>query len=62
MALYKSPRHLRLMRIETWAKERFERHLGQPYSDAALRAAQFYERVSGLLYRDVIAEVTPYRD
>lgn len=62
MARYKSPRHLRLMRIEKWAKQRFERHLGRPYSPAGLRAAQFYERISSLLYRDALAEVSTYRD
>lgn len=62
MARYKSPRHLRLMRIEQWAKRRFEKHLDVPYSPAAMRAAIFYQTVSGLLYRGALAGVTPYSD
>ncbi len=62
MARYKSPRHLRLMRIEKWAKRRFEKHLEGPYTAAAMRAAILYQTISGLLYRDALAEVTPYRD
>jgi hypothetical protein len=56
------PRHLRLMRIERWAKRRFEKHLEGPYKPAAMRAAIFYQTISGLLYRDALAEVTPSRD
>lgn len=62
MARYKSPRHLRLMRIEQWAKRRFEKHLEGPYTAAAMRAAIFYQTISGLLYTDALAEVVPYRD
>ena len=62
MARHKSSRHMRLMRIEKWAKRRFERHLEGPYTAAAMRAAIFYQTISGLLYRDALAEVAAYRD
>jgi len=61
MARYKSLRHVRLMRIEKWAKRRFEKHLEGPYTPAAMRAAIFYQTISGLLYRDALTEVTPYQ-
>lgn len=64
MGRYKSPRHLRLMRIEKWAEQRFERRLGShdTDTDAAMRAALFFQTVSGLLYRDALAGVTSYCD
>jgi hypothetical protein len=50
------------MRIEKWVERRFEKHLEGPYTAAAMRAAIFYQTISGLLYRDALAGVAPYRD
>jgi hypothetical protein len=62
MAHYKSPRHLRLMRIEEWAEQRLERRKEAHDTAAGIRAALFYQTVSGLLYRDALSEVTSFRE
>ncbi len=62
MARHKSPRHLRLMRVEVWAERRFKRRIEARDTTGAMRAALLYQTVSGLLHRDALGEVTGYDD
>jgi hypothetical protein len=50
------------MRIERWAEQRFERRIEARDTLAGMRAALFYQKISGLLYRGALAEVSSYRD
>jgi hypothetical protein len=62
MTRCKSPRHLRLMRIEAWAERCFERRMQTHNTAAAMRAALFYQTISGLLYREALLAVSSYSD
>jgi hypothetical protein len=50
------------MRVEEWAERRLEQRKKAHDTSAAVRAALFYQTVSGLLCRDALSEVSSYRD